>query len=143
MRNAKLAGKTVRIADIMSICSRKYDELPKEYHQPKGRIVRRGDNAKDQNGALAIYQSLSASPATITAANAVIAFGQLPGSTTTSADVVKAYVQAPLGSLHETWVRLPWELWPESWKGKYKKPLIRLRASGVGRTGLDISNGPW
>ena len=132
VHNAKLAGKTVHIANIMSICSRKYDELPKEYHQLKGRIVYRGDNAKDQNGALTIYQSLSASPATITAANAVIAFGQLPGSTTTSADVVKAYVQAPLGSLHETWVRLPWELWPESWKGKYKKPLIRLRKSLYG-----------
>ena len=86
----------------------------------------------EQNGALAIYQSLSASPATITDATAVIAFGQLPGSTTTSADVVKAYAQAPLGSLRETWVRLPWELWPESWKGKYKKPLIRLRKSLCG-----------
>ena len=39
VHNAKLAGKTVHIADIMSICSRKCDERPKEYHQLKGRIV--------------------------------------------------------------------------------------------------------
>ena len=54
----------------------------------------------------------------------------------TSADAVKAYVQADLRSLCETWVRLPRDLpretWPASWVGRYKRPLVRLIKSLYG-----------
>ena len=58
----------------------------------------RGDSAKDEEGAAAVYQNLSASPTSIRAMNANIAYGRVPGHKTTSADAVKAYVQATLNS---------------------------------------------
>ena len=68
---------------------------------------------------------MSASPASIIAANAIIAYGMLKLHKITSADAVKAYLQSLLNSLAETWVRLPKEVWPESWFDKNGRPLFR------------------
>lgn len=69
----------------------------------KGRIVCRDDCAKDEWGHAAIYQEMAASPTSVQAANANIAYGLIPGhKTTTTADAVKAYVQAYLNSEHPT-----------------------------------------
>jgi hypothetical protein len=67
----------------MTLCSEKYAELQDESQKVlKGRIVFRGDNAKDENGVLAIYQDLNASPTLITSANANIAYGLFKGHKT-------------------------------------------------------------
>ena len=81
--------------------------------------------------------AMSASPASITAANAIIAFGMLKGHKITPADAVKAYLQSLLNSLAEIWVRLPKEVWPESWFFKngrplFRRPVIRLLRSFYG-----------
>ena len=83
------------------------------------------------------YQTLSASPASIVAANAIIAFGLLQGHTISTADAVKAYLQSSLQSHAATWVRLPKEVWPAEWFGadgrpKYRRPVIRLWRSLYG-----------
>ena len=39
----------------------------------------------------------------------------MKGHKITSADAVQAYLQSLLNSLAETWVRLPKEVWPDSW----------------------------
>ena len=80
---------------------------------------------------------MSASPASIIAANAIIAYGMLKLHKITSADAVKAYLQSLLNSLAETWVRLPKEVWPESWFDKngrplFRRPVIRLLRSLYG-----------
>ena len=80
---------------------------------------------------------MSASPAAITAANAIISYGLMQGHKITSADAVKAYLQSLLNSLAETWVRLPREVWPESWfdehgRPRHKRPVIRLLRSLYG-----------
>ena len=51
----------------------------------------------------------------------------VPRLVTSTADAERAYVQALLKSLYETWVCIPWELWPKdgSWKGM-KRPVCRL-----------------
>ena len=67
---------------------------------------------------------MSASPASIIAANAIIALGMLKGHKITSADAVKAYLQGLLNSLAETWLRLPKEVLPESWFDKNGRPLF-------------------
>ena len=60
----------------MTLCSQKYAELEDESKKVlKGRIAFRGDCARDENGALAIYQDLAATPTLITSANANIAYG--------------------------------------------------------------------
>ena len=110
----------------MTICSVKFAELAEHLRVLKGRIVYRGDNARDEWGAPALYQELAASPTSIQAANANIAYGLVPGHATSCADAVKAYVQSHLRSEHPTWVYLPPEMWPPGWKGKYKRPMVRL-----------------
>ena len=95
-------------------------------------MVYRGDCARDEWGAAAIYQEMSASPTSIQATNANIAYGMLPGHKETSADAVKAYVQSLLKSKQATWISLPPELWPADWKGKFTKPMVLLVKSLYG-----------
>ena len=51
----RASGDKVHIGDVMSICSRKYAEMGwVQVAQLKGRGVFRGNNARDQDGALAV-----------------------------------------------------------------------------------------
>ena len=111
------------VADLLAICSEKNVELEPAKRSLKGRVCYRGDAARDESGNLALYQTLSASRASIVAANATIAFGMLEGHKVTSADAVKAYLQALLKSLAKTWIRLPKQVWPKEWfnEGRHAK----------------------
>ena len=95
--SAKKAGKHIHIGHLMPICSIKHWETP-SLRRYKGRIVFRGDAVKDQDGAVAVFQELSASPTTIHTSNSIIAYGCLPGHKTTQADAIRAYVQSVLKS---------------------------------------------
>ena len=130
-------NETIHLADLLAICSEKHVELEPAYRQLKGRVCYRGDAARTADGRVAMYQTLSASPTSIVAANAIIAFGLLKGHKLSSADAVKAYLQSWLESLVETWVRLPREVWPQEWFDSsgvplYRKPVIRLLRSLYG-----------
>ena len=130
-------GETIHLADLLAICSEKHVELDPSFRQLKGRVCFRGDAAKTESGNNALYQTLSASPASIVGANAIICFGLMKGCKVTTADAVKAYLQALLKSLHATWVRLPREVWPASWFGPdgkplYHRPLVLLLKSLYG-----------
>ena len=131
-QEARKSGRKVHLGSLMTICSVKFAELAKHLQVLKGRVVFRGDNAKDEWGAPALYQELAASPTSIQAANANIAYGLIPGHKTTCADAVKAYVQSHLKSEHPTWISLPPELWPPGWKGRFSKPMVRLIKSLYG-----------
>jgi hypothetical protein len=96
MAEARANKEKTHIGSLMTICSEKFAELEEQFRVLKGRVVYRGDSAKDEEGAAAIYQNLSASPTSIRGMNANIAYGRVPGHKTTSADAVKAYVQAVL-----------------------------------------------
>jgi len=122
----------------MTICSEKIAGLEEQFRILKGRVVYRGDSAKDEEGAAAVYQNLSASPTSIRGMNANIAYGRIPRHKTTSADAVKAYVQATLGSKHPTWVQIPKELRPAHWK--FSRPVCRLLKALYGHP---ESGGHW
>ena len=93
---ARAKGEKIHLGDLMSICSIKFWECPREKHKYKGRICLRGDNVRDEEGALAVSQELSAHPTTIQDANANIAHGTLPGNDTEAADAIRAYIQSLL-----------------------------------------------
>ena len=136
-RDALNRGETIHLADLLAICSEKHVELEPAYRQLKGRVCYRGDAARTESGNIALYQTLSASPASIVAANAIICFGLMRGCKVSTADAVKAYLQSDLNSLCATWVRLPKEVWPETWFDKqgnplYKRPVVQLRRSLYG-----------
>ena len=125
VESAKKSGKKIHLGQLMSICSIKFWEMPPTQHKYKGRIVFRGDCVKDENGAPAIFQELSASPTGINTANSVIAFGSIEGSKVQCSDAVRAYIQSDLDSLHETWVAVPPELRLSSWS-HIRRPMCRL-----------------
>ena len=72
--------------------------------------------------------------------NANIAYGCFPGHKSTTCDAVRAYVQSLLKSKHKTWVRIPKELWPASWKGRYTAPMCLLDKALYGHP---ESGGHW
>ena len=78
----------------MTIASIKFFELAQHLQKMKGRIVYRGDCAKHEHGAAAVYQELGANPTSVQGLNACLAYGSLPGNSSSAADAVKAYVQS-------------------------------------------------
>ena len=88
---------------------------------------------RDETGAIAVFEELSSSPTAIQNANANIAFGMLPGHKTTCADAIRAYVQSLLGGKHKTWVLIPKELWPASWRTRgFTQPMCLLNKALYG-----------
>ena len=104
----------------------KFNELAKHLQKMKGRIVYRGDCAKDEEGAAAVYRELGANPTSVQGLNACMAYGALPGNATTAADAIKVYVQAFLKSNFQTRIELPPELQPAWWRQKFARPVVLL-----------------
>ena len=138
--DAREKGKKIHLGELMPIASIKHFESP-TLRKHKGRIVFRGDNVKDQDGAIAVFQELSASPSAVHTINANICYGCLPGNKTMAADALQAYLQAKLASKYPTWVHVPKELWPAHWhKRGYKRPMCLLEKSLYGHP---ESGGHW
>ena len=128
MERAELFKSTEKYnwCDLLTLCSIKFFEKGPEWWKYKGRICFRGDNVRDQDGAPAIFQELSSSPAAIHSTNANIAYGLIPGHKSTLADAQRAFVQALLKAKNKTWVTIPRTLWPDHWHGKYDRPMCLL-----------------
>ena len=123
---AKASGVSVHFGKLMTIASIKFYELAKELRKKKGGIVYRGDCARDEHGAAAVYEELGTNPTSVQGLNTCLAYGSLPGNLCTAADAVKAYVQATLKSKYKTWIELPPELRPAWWKNKFVQPVVLL-----------------
>ena len=125
--NARETGEVVYFGRISELCYEKNSELPdnddrKKY---KGRDCFLGDQVKDQDGNVALFQDLSSSPATMAASKFADFHGSLPGNKQETADVTSAYLQAFLKG-HRTMVELPKNRWPKEWIGKYRRPVCPL-----------------
>ena len=70
---AKKSGISVHFGQLMTIASIKFYELASHLQKMKGRIVYRGDYAKDEHGSAAVYQELGANPTSVQGLNACIA----------------------------------------------------------------------
>jgi len=132
LARARDANERIHLADLLTLCSIKHFELDAEFHKLKARICFRGDATKDEEGAAAVFQELSASPIAIQDANANLAYGSFPGHKTTQADAIRAYVQSLLKSKFKTWVSIPRPLWPASWGNKYRRPMCLLNKALYG-----------
>ncbi len=97
----------------------------------KGRAVLLGDNVRDQDFSWAECCELGSSPPSMEAAKALNAMGSLLGYKVKTGDARGAYTQSRLRGA-ETWVALPENRWPKAWKGKYRRPVVRLILSLYG-----------
>ncbi|CAE8620634.1 unnamed protein product, partial [Polarella glacialis] len=95
-----------------------------------GRIVFLGNNVRDEDGQVALFGDLSSGPVTMEASRMCDAFGLLSGHAIEQADAEQAYIQSPLGGT-ETYIRLPKELQPDSWK-HMRDPVCKLVMSLYG-----------
>ena len=138
-KEAKHTGAKVHFGRLMTIVSIKFYELAKHLQKLKGRIVYRGDCAKDEYGAAAVYQELGANPTSVQGLNNCLAYGALQGHATTTADAIKAYVQALLKSKHQTWIELPPELRPKWWREKFARPVVLLLRALYGHPDVGAS----
>jgi hypothetical protein len=102
---------------VFQICVEKDSETekPEKDRKYKGRVVFRGNDVVDENWDIAMFQELGSAPATMTSAKVCDLHGLLEGHIVENADATQAYTQSGLGGA-ETWVSLPREEWPESWK---------------------------
>ena len=60
------------------------------------------------------------------ASKAADAYGMIRGHIIEQADAVQAYIQAKLQGPATTWVMLPHDQWPASWRNKYRTPVVPL-----------------
>ena len=84
-----------------------------------------GDRVTDEGYVQAMFAARASTPAAIEAARAVDAYSCIGNHIAEQSDVTSAYNQAFLQGT-ETWVSLPADRWPESWKGRYKAPVVKL-----------------
>ena len=99
----------------------------------------RGDAVKDESGFLASFSEQGASASRLEAAKMMDAMARFSLSDDPAdecdgeeADAISAYTQAKLEGA-ETWITIPFEYWPASWKNKgYVRPMVRLLANLYG-----------
>ena len=115
------------IGEGLGICFIKNSELPitDERRKHKGRFCYRTPTARDENGAIAIFQEMASRPTTIVSLNVAIAYGVTPGNATSVADAIKAYVQSKLDTSVPTYIELPKQYAPAKWK-HINRPCCRL-----------------
>ena len=115
---AKKKGETVHFSRICQLLYEKHSELDinDELRKMKGRAVLLGNNVFGQAFDWAEFQELSSSPPSMEAARCADALGLFAGYCQTQSDAISAYTQAFLRGA-KTYVALPKERWPESWKG--------------------------
>ena len=119
---------------IMPLCHIKNSELEAEMQSYKGRIVFRGDQVRDENGFYAVFSEQGTSASHMSATKLLNVIARMPGNCGEDSDAVAAYTQIPLSdavrllgmnAMPETWITLPRDRWPKSWRGM-KDPVCPL-----------------
>ena len=131
LKLARNKGELIHVASVMAIASIKFWESPQK-RKHKARVVFRGDAVKDSYGAAARFGELYSTPTNLQSINTAIYYGLLQGHRLRAADCTKAYLQAMLLTEEDTYVVLPYELWLDSWKGKYRSPTVKLNKALYG-----------
>jgi hypothetical protein len=124
---ARQNNQKTHVGRIFEICVEKNSELAPDNpaRKFKGRVVFQGNQVKDENWDVALFQELGSAPATLEAGKACDAVGLADGHDVQQADAKQAYSQSRLGGDVPTWVRIPAERRPASWV-KFRDPVCPL-----------------
>ena len=96
IEEARTSGTKVHFASLMDICHLKNAELEAKHQKYKGRVVLRGDIAKDDSGSYAVFTEQGSSASQMTAAQIMDIIFRLPGCDGQAADAVSAYTQVKM-----------------------------------------------
>ena len=94
---ARTKGAKVHFTSLMNICRLKNAELEAKHLTYKGRVVLRGDIAKDDSGSYAVFTEQGSSASQMTAANVMDIISRLPACAGQAADAVSAFFQITKG----------------------------------------------
>ena len=96
---ARRTGTKVHVGRIFDICVERGSELPlgDPARKCKGRVVFQGNQVKDENWEVAMFQDLSSCPATMEAGKSCDLFDSLDGHDIQQSDAEQAYTQSKLG----------------------------------------------
>ena len=139
---ARTKGEKVHFASLMDICHLNNAELEAKHQKYKGRVVLRGDIAKDDLESYAVFTEQGSSASQMTAAKVMDIISRLPGCAGQVADAVSAYTQIkmkdapkllkiPKSECPDIWIRLPRHKWPESWSSM-EDPVVPLERNLYG-----------
>ena len=140
---ARTTGAKVHFASLMDICHLKNAELEANHQKYKGRVVLRGDIAKDDSGSYAVFTEQGSSASQMTAAKIMDIMSRLPGCDGQAADAASAYTQVkmedmltncskiPKSECPDIWIRLPRHKWPKSWSNM-EDPVVPLKRNLYG-----------
>ena len=92
----------------------KPDDPARKY---KARVVFQGNQVRNQDWDIALFQDLGSNPATMEASRAADCYGAAPRHEVEVADAEQAYIQAELRG-PTTRVCLPRDAWPTEWINK-------------------------
>ena len=112
----KLKNEKVHFGTLRTLCHEKHCELPLHLRKYKGRVVFRGDIAKDEDGWYAVFSEQGTSSSHMAATKFLDAIAHAPGNSGEDSDAVGAYIQilqsdagriSGIGVIPETWISLP------------------------------------
>lgn len=105
-KEARSKKKTVHVGRVFGICTEKNSELPKDKRTWRGRYTFQGNNARDQNAEVAVFDSLSSTPATMEGSRAVDAYGLVGDQTPNSRIFNHSLKEMKLGSCFQRNIRI-------------------------------------
>jgi hypothetical protein len=129
---AKQDDKEIHFGYLFGIMVEKGSEFepgdPRRYF--KFRVVFQGNNVKDQDWQVALFNEMASTPATLEASRISDIYGSFDGHSIQTRDVEQAYLQAKLEG-PATYIMLPEELWtPDMYK--MKCPVFKLEKALYG-----------
>ena len=129
---ARRNGEEIHLGFLFGLMVEKGSEFPegdvRRYY--KYRIVFRGNDVKDQNWEVAMFQEMATTPTTLEASRYSDLLSCFPGNSVEGRDVEQAYLQADMEGT-PTYIVLPKELWtPEMFK--MRCPVFRLEKALYG-----------
>ena len=137
-REARDSSQEVHFGYLFGIMVEKNSELREvDPNDPrikyKYRVVFRGNDVRDQNFDVALFQDMGSSASTMDASRCCDAYGCMGDHITEQADAEQAYIQAVFPpDVPKTWVCLPEDEWEPSWRGKFKRPVVLLEKALYG-----------
>ena len=133
----RTSGATVHFASLMDICHLKNAELEAKHQKYKGRVVLRGDIAKDDSGSYAVFTEHVSSASQMTAAKIMDIISRLPGCRRSigvypskNGRCSQIIENSKIG-VSRHWIRLPRHKWPKSWSSM-EDPVVPLERNLYG-----------